>query len=235
MEFDIIIKNVNVEELNDLVGFLKSKGAKPEVKEEKPVVVQAKAKKSFACKLCGAVFKHQNGVNSHMKYCDKNPNASYNKKQVVQKEQPKVEEVVESKSEQTTKPKATKVSKKPVKKATKATKPKPAPKPAFVEPSKADVRKATATYVLSNNDNISTSANIVQVISESLKQAQGESEELNKYVSKSLPLLVDNVLRAIEANLGARSCLGMELPDGYSIALFAESGKITLKQLVDVL
>lgn len=230
-----------MEELTNLVGLLN--GGQTTVKAvEKPIEVNQpkNVELKSVCALCGSLFKSQNSVNAHMKYCPKNPKATFNKKPKEVKVVEKPVEVEEVKAEPKLVPKEEPETAKT--EATKARrsieipahKKKVEVKPSFVKPSKDALRKAVFTHVLNNKDTISSTPNIVHELRVALEKEQGKSIQLTQYIEQVAQIEVANILKALEVNLGASNCMGMHLAGGgYQLAVFAESGNLTLQKLVD--
>ena len=211
MKIDIVIKDVSVEVAQQIFALV---GDSAKV-EEKPVAPVER----FNCPHCDRKFVSQNSVNSHQKYCKEKPVATEpEEKAAVEKP---VEKPVEKKER-----KRRVVSAKPPKKKES--------KPAFVAPSKADLNRTVATLVINNGHDITSTASVVHHICDGLKSKHGASDKLTKYAQKLDKLVTERLIK-IESFLGAGQCMGMSLPDGYQIAVFADHGSLKLATLMAVL
>jgi len=218
MKIDIIIKDVSVEIAQQIFALVGGDAKIEQVTETKAETIKTDAHLLFACEWCGRKYKSQNSVNSHLKHC---------------KDKPAKEESTESETVAPVEPAPKKAPKRRVIAPPKQKK-KVAPKPTFNAPSVSDLKKVVVTAVLNNGNDITSSAGIYHELAASLKKAQGSSEQLETWL-KGKEQVIASTLRKLEAHLGAGQCMGMDLPDGYQIAIFADLGSLKLATLMAVL
>jgi len=215
MKIDIVIKDVSVEIAQQIFALIGGDAEVKQVTKPKAETIKTDAHLHFACEWCGRKYKSQNSVNSHLKYCKDKP---------ANKVEAKPEEVKPAEPEPKKEKKRLVIPTPPPKK-------KVAPKPTFNAPSELDLKKVVVTAVLNNGNDITSSAGIYHELAASLKKAQGPSDMLDRWLKGKEQVIADT-LRKLEAHLGAGQCMGMNLPDGYQIAIFADLGSLTLDELV---
>jgi hypothetical protein len=218
MKIDIVIKDVSVEVAQQIFALVGGDAKIERVAGAKTETIKTDAHLRFDCEWCGRKYQSQNSVNSHLKHC---------------KDKPAKQEDAESEAVAPVKPAPKKEPKRRVIAPPKKKK-KVAPKPTFNAPSELDLKKVVVTAVLNNGNDITSSAGIYHELAASLKKAQGTSEQLEAWL-KGKEQAIAGTLRKLEAHLGAGQCMGMDLPDGYQIAIFADLGSLTLDKLLKAL
>lgn len=216
MKIDIVIKDVDAKLAQQIFALIGEDVKFEQTTKEETVVVDDLP---FDCQYCGRKFKSQNSVNSHLKYCkDKPANKAKAKPEEVKPVEPEPKKEKKRRIISTPKPK----------------KKKEVVKPSFNAPSELDLKKVVASAVINNGSNISSSSGICHELATNLRKAQGPSDALDKYV-REVEQEIAKHLRKLEAHLGASQCMGMDLPDGYQIAVFANLESLTLDKLVKAL
>lgn len=230
MKIDIIIKDVSVEIAQQIFALVGGGTKIEQVTDTKTETIKTDAHLPFDCEWCGRKFKSQNSVNSHLKYCKDKPANKAKAKPEEVKPEPEAKLVadkpaVKKPAEKKKHTRRAVVVKPPKKKET---------KPAFVAPSDTELSRTVASLVINNGHDITSTASVVHHIYEGLKSKHGVSEKLTQYAQKLDKLVTERLIK-IESFLGAGQCMGMSLPDGYQIAVFADHGSLKLATLMEVL